>query len=71
MVRETALRRMQDAVYRKETSVTTEYGRHGIQYGEDEEGNEYGLVGLNLPEGFYAEIDGETYGALQGIRIYR
>lgn len=27
--------------------------------------------GLKFPEGVYPEIDGGTYGTLQGIRIYR
>lgn len=45
-------------------------GIHGIQYGEDEAG-EYATIGFTLPDGIYGEVDGGTYGQLQGFRIYR
>ena len=40
------------------------------EYGEDAEG-QYALLGFVLPDDFYAEIDGGTYGTLFGFRIYR
>jgi len=40
------------------------------EYGEDEEG-QYALIGFVLPDDFYAEVDGGTYGNLFGFRIYR
>lgn len=42
----------------------------GIHYGEDEDGDTFALVGYNLPEHIYAEIDSDTYGTLQGFRVY-
>jgi len=42
----------------------------GVLYAHDDDGNAYALISLGLPNGVYAEIDGGTYGTLQGIRIY-
>lgn len=42
----------------------------GIYYAADEDGEDYAVVGYNLPDGIYAEIDSGTYGTLQGFRVY-
>lgn len=47
-----------------------DFSESGITYETDEEDNPYALVGYNLPDGVYAEIDDGTFGTLQGIRIY-
>lgn len=41
-----------------------------VTYHTDEEGD-YALIGFGLPDCFFAEIDGGTYGSLFGLRVYR
>lgn len=65
----TAFERMADAVNKRQKTVSTAYGIHGIVYGEDDLGY-YGTVGFILPEEVFAEIEDGTYGTLQGFRFY-
>jgi len=51
-------------------AIYTRLGTHGVGYGEDDAG-EYAVVGMTLPGGVYAELEGDTYGELQGFRIYK
>lgn len=57
---------------RGEKTITSPFGVHGITYGGDSHdgGGKYAIIGFNLPENVYAEIDCDTYGSLQGFRIY-
>ena len=64
---------MWDAVQGRASHVETPFGKHGIDYREDDEGA-YATVGFILPEPsiwqVYAEIEEGTYGELQGLRFY-
>lgn len=51
--------------YRETAEPPTPY----LQYEDDYDGP-YLWVPYDLPDGVYAEIDGETYGTLMGFRIY-
>lgn len=53
------------------TEVETPSGVLAVEYLHDPDDDlDYALVRLALPEGVYAEIDGETFGSLAGLRIY-
>jgi len=53
------------------TAAPDTYGVNlDCEYAEDGEG-QYAVIGFALPDDFFAEIDGGTYGALFGFRIYR
>lgn len=49
-------------------TVDSIYGTHGLWYGKDEEDTPYVVVGFTLTNAT-AEIDGDTWGELQGFRI--
>lgn len=51
-------------------TIKTVFGEHGMHYDFDEDGDGFVTIGFNLPDGVFAEIDGGTYGQLQGFRIY-
>lgn len=56
------------------TEFKSQFGTHGVMYGEDEFGP-YATVGFNLypsldGRGPYAEIEMGTFGDLQGFRFY-
>lgn len=54
------------------TEINSQFGTHGVTYGDDEFGP-YATVGFNLANlshGAYAEIEDGTFGELQGFRFY-
>lgn len=64
-----------DETYRPETVTigtgwSEEYETHDVTYHSDEDGDDYALITFDLPKYAMAEIDGQTYGNLVGIRIY-
>ena len=51
--------------------IDRDFGVHlNTEYLSDQEG-EYVVIGFVLPDGFYAEVNDDTYGLLCGFRIYR
>jgi hypothetical protein len=53
------------------TEVTWPDGvRQDVFYSEDEDGEPFAFLDDFLPKGWTAEIDGETYGQLFGVRFY-
>lgn len=63
-----------DSGARPTTFESPVLGESGILYLHDtetpEENHPYALVGFQLPEGIFAEIEDGTYGELQAFRIY-
>ena len=51
------------------TEIVGPFGTHGVRY-DEEDGEEYATVGFALPDGVFAEIDGDAYGEMVGFRIY-
>ena len=51
------------------TEIVGPFGTHGVWY-DEEDGEEYATVGFALPDGVFAEIDGDAYGEMVGFRIY-
>lgn len=57
----------------KPASVSGPFGQHGVLYDEDEDGDSFATIGMNLPRHpihVFAEIEDGTYGSLQGLRVY-
>lgn len=57
------------------TTVSGPFGEHGVTYGIDYEDveQEYATIGFVIDdpdEKIYVEIEDDTYGQLQGFRIY-
>ncbi len=56
-------------------SFGTIHGTFGVEYGSSPtwEGpaEQYAIIGFNLPEPFYAEIEDGDWGSLNGFRIWR
>lgn len=50
--------------------LTSPLGEHGWQFEHDDDGDKYLKLELGLKGNCFAEIDSDTYGTLQGIRIY-
>lgn len=65
----TTLEDLKEILEDRPGTIETEDGVHGVTYVYDEVG-EYAVIGYNLPQGMYAEIDGNTYGEMQGVRVY-
>jgi hypothetical protein len=53
----------------KVTELHTNFGIHGVEWGEDEVGK-YVRIGMALPAPLYAEIEDGTYGEMQAVRYY-
>lgn len=68
----TTLRLMQSAVNAGQDQVVTPRGTYGIAYHQDDEDEDqvFGFIPAELPEGIKVEIDGNTYGTIDGLRFY-
>lgn len=62
-------KRFEDASYRPE-EIKSQFGLHGCTYQFDEDDEYCVTIGFTLPSGVFAEIEDETFGELQGFRIY-
>lgn len=64
--------RRQPEAYPTGRVLNSPFGACGIMAGDDEydDFGAYITVGFNLPDGVFAEIEDDTYGQMQGFRIY-
>lgn len=69
MLNNTIEKTLEEYLQSQALAYGTESAAEGVEKREDEEGIPYIWIPVST-SGFHAEIDGETFGTLQGFRYY-